>query len=87
MVDLDSDHKKDHVLQELKIWSPFVTTGNYLIVEDTDLNGHPVRPDYGPGPMEALEEFLKENKDFAVDQTREKFLLTFNPRGYLRKTR
>jgi cephalosporin hydroxylase len=87
MVDLDSDHKKDHVLQELKIWSPFVTKGNYLIVEDTDLNGHPVRPDYGPGPMEALEEFLKENKDFAVDQTREKFLLTFNPRGYLRKTR
>jgi cephalosporin hydroxylase len=37
--------------------------------------------------MEALEEFFKENKDFAVDQTRERFLLTFNPRGYLRKIR
>jgi cephalosporin hydroxylase len=86
MVDLDSDHRKDHVLQELKIWSPFVTKGNYLIVEDTHLNGHPVRPDYGPGPMEALEEFMKENKDFEVDRRREKFFLTFNPRGYLRKT-
>jgi cephalosporin hydroxylase len=37
--------------------------------------------------MEAVEDFLKENDAFAVDVTREKLLLTFNPRGWLRKLR
>jgi len=85
MVILDSDHSKDHVLTELKIYNEFVTRGSYLIVEDTNINGHPVYPDYGPGPMEAVEEFLKENKNFIVDKEKEKFYLTFNPKGYLKK--
>lgn len=85
MVILDSDHHKEHVLNELRIYSKFVTKGNYLIVEDTNLNGHPVNPNFGPGPMEAVEDFLKENKDFIVDRKREKFYLTFNQKGYLRK--
>jgi cephalosporin hydroxylase len=56
-------------------------------VEDTNINGHPVFPDFGPGPMEALDEFLLRNGDFESDLTREKFLVTFNPRGYLRRLR
>ena len=85
MVILDSDHSKGHVLSELKIYSKFVTKGSYIIVEDTNINGHPVFLDFGPGPMEAVEEFLKENKDFSVDRSREKFYLTFNPKGFLQK--
>ena len=85
MVILDSDHSKDHVLQELRLYHRFVTPGNYLIAEDTNLNGHPVRPDFGPGPGEAVTEFMRENKDFIVDTTREKFYLTFNPGGFLKK--
>jgi len=85
MVILDSDHSKGHVLSELKIYSKFVTKGSYIIVEDTNINGHPVFSDFGPGPMEAVEEFLKENKDFSVDRSREKFYLTFNPKGFLQK--
>lgn len=85
MVDLDSDHQAAHVLQELRIYGPLVTKGNYLIVEDTNMNGHPVQPTFGPGPMEAVDQFLGENKDFVIDGGREKFILTFNPRGYLRK--
>lgn len=87
MVILDSDHHKDHVLDELKIYGELVTKGSYLIVEDTVLNGHPVRPDFGPGPMEAVEEFIKENKAFVADRDKEKFYLTFNPKGYLRKVK
>jgi cephalosporin hydroxylase len=87
MVILDSDHHKEHVLNELRIYSRFVTKGSYLIVEDTDLNNHPVQPKFGPGPMEAVGQFLGENKDFAVDSTQEKFYLTFNPNGYLVKIR
>jgi cephalosporin hydroxylase len=87
MVILDSDHSKAHVLKELRLYSGFVTKGSYLIVEDTNLNGHPISPTFGPGPMEAMEEFLKEDSSFAFDEKTDKFLLTFNPRGYLRKIR
>lgn len=85
IVVLNSDHHKDHVLRELEIYSRYVSKGSYLIVEDTSV-GHTVRPDFGPGPMEAVEEFLERpDVGFEIDRNREKFLLTFNPRGYLRR--
>ena len=37
--------------------------------------------------MEALDEFLAQDSSFEVDRECEKFLLTFNPRGYLRRRR
>jgi cephalosporin hydroxylase len=86
LVLLDSDHTKEHVLSELRLYGPLVTPGSYLVVEDSNVNGHPVLPDFGPGPMEAIEEFLKADADFSVDRSREKYFLTFNPSGYLRKT-
>jgi cephalosporin hydroxylase len=58
-----------------------------LIVEDTNINGHPAFRNFGPGPMEALEEFLGQNSDFVPDRNREKFLMTHNPKGYLRRVR
>ena len=85
LVILDSDHTKDHVLQELMLYSKLVPSGGYLIVEDTNINGHPVCPDYGLGPMEAVEEFLSGHPEFYIDQNCHKFLTTFNPNGYLKK--
>lgn len=85
MVILDSDHKMHHVLRELTLYAPFVTPGSYLIVEDTNLNGHPVWPSYGPGPMEAVQSFVSRHPEFVVDTQCEKFMLTFNPNGYLRR--
>ncbi len=87
MVVLDSDHTKNHVLNELRLYSKFVTKGQYLIVEDTNI-GHPASPWFGPGPMEAVMEFFKEpgvNNEFFIDKSKEKFYLTFNPNGYLRR--
>ena len=87
MVILDSDHSKDHVLKEMLIYSEFVTEGQYMIVEDTNVNGHPVLPFHGPGPMEAVNEFLSYNSDFSIDSSKDKFFLSFNPRGYLIKSK
>ena len=85
MVVLDSDHTKGHVLEELRRYAPLVSPTSYLVVEDTNINGHPVLPEFGPGPLEAIEEFLRGSDDFFVDRTREKYFLTFNPGGYLAK--
>ncbi len=85
LVILDSDHSKDHVLKEMQLYSQFVTKYSYLIVEDANINNHPVFSAHGPGPMEAIEEFVKINNDFVIDLPREKFMLTFNPNGYLKK--
>lgn len=85
LVILDSDHSERHVSDELAIYSELVTPGSYVIVEDTNLNGHPANPEHGPGPMEAVDAFLRRNPQFQIDAAREKFFMTFNPRGYLRR--
>jgi cephalosporin hydroxylase len=85
LVVLDSDHSFEHVLAELKLLSEFVNVGSYLIVEDTNINGHPVYEEFGPGPMEAVKQFLSETDAFEVDESRNIFHMTMHPRGFLRK--
>lgn len=85
MVILDSDHRFEHVYNEIIAYNSLVRIGDYLIVEDTNVNGHPTFPEYGPGPMEAVDKFLSENDEFVVDSRCERFLMTLNPRGYLRR--
>jgi len=85
LITLDSLHTQEHVLKELNLYSEFVSLGSYIVVQDTNINGHPIEPNYGPGPMEAIEEFLQTHKNFEPDKTREKFLLTFFPSGYLKR--
>jgi cephalosporin hydroxylase len=87
LVVLDSDHARDHVRREIALYAPFVTVGSYLIVEDTNVRGHPVEPDHIPGPHEAVEEFPAREPAFERDYGRERFLMTFNPGGYLLRTR
>jgi cephalosporin hydroxylase len=85
LVILDSDHSRDHVLAELHAYAPLVSPGGYLIVEDTVVNGHPVLRSFGPGPMEAVNIFLSESRLFKADSSREKFLMTWNRKGFLRR--
>jgi cephalosporin hydroxylase len=87
MVVLDSDHSAQHVRRELDVLSPLVTVGSYVVVEDTNINGHPVDSRHGPGPAEAVRSFLSGRTDFEVDRRQERFLVTHNPGGYLRRVR
>jgi len=93
MVSLDSDHIRDHVFAELNAYSKFVTSGNYLVVEDTFLGEYGVftntaeerfRPDTGKTPKDAVEDFLKINNKFTIDKSRNK-ILSMNPNGYLKR--
>lgn len=85
MVILDSDHHADHVYRELQLYSPVVAVGDYLIVEDTNINGHPTFAAFGPGPMEAVDRFLQEDDQFEPDARCERFLMTLQPKGYLKR--
>lgn len=85
MVILDADHSREHVAAELAAYSDLVTPGCYLIAEDTNVNGHPVLPDHGPGPGEAVAEFLAGDRRYAADGSSERLLLTANPGGFLRR--
>lgn len=84
---LDSDHSRDHVLGELELLRGVTEAGDYVIVEDGNINGHPVLPGWGPGPTEALAEyFARYPEDYEQDTQREgKFGFTFAPAGFLRR--
>jgi cephalosporin hydroxylase len=82
---LDSDHSKNHVLAELSMLRSLVQPGDYVVVEDGNINGHPVLPGWGEGPKEALEAYFEMHPDdYSVDAKREaKFGFTFAPSGFL----
>lgn len=91
MVILDSNHTHEHVLEELRLYSPLVRTGGYLVVFDTVIED--MRPDafpnrpwgVGNNPKTAVREFLRSNSRFVVDAEIEaKLQVTVAPGGYLR---
>ena len=80
LVILDSDHTQAHVEDELAVYAPLVPVGCYS-------NIGRIRRDLMPGPHEAIETFLAQTDEFVIDREREKFLITFNPSGYLQRVR
>jgi len=84
---LDSDHSKQHVLAEMMNLRDILVTGDYLVVEDSNINGHPVAKSFGPGPYEAIQEYFRMfPTDYDHDFDRErKFGFSFAPNGFLRR--
>jgi cephalosporin hydroxylase len=92
MVFLDSYHTHDHVLEELRLYAPFVSKDSYLVAFDTWVEFmppkfYPNKPwDKGNNPYTAVQAFLKENKDFQLDKHIEnKLQITLAPGGYLKR--
>jgi cephalosporin hydroxylase len=82
---LDSDHSQRHVYEEMCLLRDVLRPADYLVVEDGNVNGHPVLPHWGPGPYEAMEQY---SHDFPDDYSRDlateyKFGFTFATRGFL----
>jgi len=81
---LDSDHTKAHVRRELELYAPFVTPGSYCLVQDGVIDTLPLYSRHRPGPLAALEEFIREHAEFEVDEERSsRFLVSHHPRGWL----
>jgi cephalosporin hydroxylase len=82
---LDSDHKKAHVLAEMELLRSVLKGGDYLVVEDGNINGHPIYAGWGEGPFEALQEYEQcYPDDYEHDRVNEyRFGFTFAPEGYL----
>lgn len=92
MVIHDGDHTAEAVERDLKLYAPLVTPGMYLIIEDgvVDLldsrHSKMGRAYPNGGPLKAARSFLNEMEtQFELDMRRERFILTTNPKGYLRR--
>lgn len=95
MVVLDSDHSRDHVLDECRTYGPLVTPGCYMVVADTMI-GHVAEKDSpqnrskswfaGNEPLSALNDYLTESDLFDVDPVLNgKLVLSSSPGGYIRR--
>ena len=83
MVVLGSCTDRAATVREFQAYAPLVPVGSYVVVADTIVNGHPVWPTFGPGPLEAVKQILAADGRFVADPLMEKYSLTFNPGGFL----
>lgn len=86
MVLADGEHSADHVLAEMRLYTPMVSDGCYFIAEDGIVDVMEWR-EFTPGPAVAAQRFLAESDEFVLDPAREKFLLTYAPGGFLKRVR
>ena len=93
LVILDSNHTHEHVLNELKIYSKFVSKNSFIIVFDTHCEFLPKklipnRP-WGKGNSgyTAVMQFLNENKNFKLENIEDKTLISCAPFGFLKKVK
>ncbi len=84
---LGSRANRRGTIKEFETYRDLVAPGGYVVVEDTIVNGHPVWPGFGPGPAEGVKGILNRDGDFVADPTMEKYSLTFNPGGFLKRVR
>ena len=97
LVILDSNHTRKHVLEELRMYSEFVTVDSYMVACDgimKDLIGAPrSNSDWDiNNPQSAVNDFIAENSDFILEEPSFLFnegqikeRVTYWPNAYLRR--
>lgn len=84
MVVLDADHGAEHVRKELEIYAPLCKVGDWLIVEDTNISWPGDQGDRGA--RGGIEDYCAQHPgEFRQDVLCERWLLTMNPGGWLRR--
>ena len=90
---LDSLHRADHVLNELRAYNDLCPVGWHIVVEDTIVAGNPVVPswkkEYGCGGLlEGVNKFLKEcDGKFERDRSAEKYFIHWARKGFLKRVK
>jgi len=92
LVCLDSNHSHEHVMAELQAYANLTSVNSYCVVFDTVIDDMPAemctdRP-WGAGnsPRTAVDEFLKTNDNFEINDTIDaKLQITVARGGYLRR--
>lgn len=90
LISLDSNHTRDHVLEELRKYWPLIPIGSYFIVFDTvtsDMakSGAAEASYIDNGPLEAVNLFLKENSHFEIDKHYNKLFISHSRDGFLKR--
>jgi len=90
MVMLDSNHSREHVLNEMQLYSKYIPVGSYLIVQDGAQKWVADIPRgkaewIDDNPLNAIDDFLKSNNDFVVDETYTRLGISSSPGGYLKR--
>lgn len=87
----DAGHHAATVRRDLEAFAPLVAVGSYLIVEDGVVDlfepGRGISDRTTPGPLVATRAFLAEHPEFVSDKSRERYWVTYNPDGYLKRVR
>jgi cephalosporin hydroxylase len=96
---LDSNHSKEHVLQELRLYGPLVSVGSYIVAADAimrDVVGAPrTEADWDVNnPGAAVDDFLAEDDRFVreepprlFDESQVERSVTYWQGGWLRRIR
>lgn len=88
----DADHSRQAVLRDLRLYADFISVDSYFIVEDgvVDVFDPRASAQLGwsePGPLAAVRAFLAEDGRFVDDESRERYLITYNPSSWLKRVR
>lgn len=81
----DSAHSYQNTINVLNTYSPLIRVGDYFIVEDS-INYEGVFPNQDFGVANAITDFVNQG-NFVSDRTKEPYVITWNPRGFLKRVK
>jgi len=84
----DGSHLYEDTLAILEKFSPLVTPGSYMVVEDGIIKQLGLANEYQGGPTRAIHQFLEQHPEFKIDRKWCDMFgvnATFNVDGYLKK--